>query len=455
MGFINEYGNIKYIVERGQNLAKIASELVLRRNEKIGEGQLADVKEDFRDTDNYKVRQAIAKSLAKSNNISDPNKIKIDQVIDVPDRFDVETFDQSIFASPVQATERQGNSSKPNFILSKQGGNVLLAVPEGGDNWLQVAIFLRDNRGENNLIDLKGLKEGESIQPLLKGFYGEVPPEAGSQLNLTDFFRAVNKDGRVKGKVERQASTEQTAPETKNRSNIVEPFSDDTRLARFDQPVLSSGQNPNNAVTKKLTATVQHRLEQRGLYRGPVNGIFDEATKAAVIKFQNFVGTDADGSVGRLTYAQLDQAPPQPILSNGKKASILISLKDEKLLVYNKQGEPVFQCAIGWSREDRTDERWGRTGTGERKIAEVLRRSEGQLDEIEAKLRWDKGAFGDILFDLKDIDGSDVYDELHGSGDPRGSSHGCMRVRNSDIREITRLLGEPTGKFIKIVNDLR
>ncbi|MDZ7957351.1 MAG: peptidoglycan-binding domain-containing protein [Aulosira sp. DedQUE10] len=45
----------------------------------------------------------------------------------------------------------------------------------------------------------------------------------------------------------------------------------------------------------------QNFLKQQGLYTGNVNGVFDNQTRSAVIKFQKSKGLRGDGIIGRRT----------------------------------------------------------------------------------------------------------------------------------------------------------
>lgn len=51
--------------------------------------------------------------------------------------------------------------------------------------------------------------------------------------------------------------------------------------------------------------TVQNSLKQQGFYTGSVNGVFDNKTRAAAIKFQKSKGLRADGIIGHRTLAAL------------------------------------------------------------------------------------------------------------------------------------------------------
>jgi peptidoglycan hydrolase-like protein with peptidoglycan-binding domain len=74
----------------------------------------------------------------------------------------------------------------------------------------------------------------------------------------------------------------------------------------------------SNSVAKRSTGTVltvgsrgetvktaQNSLKQQGFYTASVNGVFDNKTRAAVIKFQKSKGLRADGIIGHRTLAAL------------------------------------------------------------------------------------------------------------------------------------------------------
>lgn len=65
---------------------------------------------------------------------------------------------------------------------------------------------------------------------------------------------------------------------------------------------------------------VQRRLKQWGYYQGAVDGIFGSGTREAVIYFQRKNGLQADGIVGKATYAALGMNDSYNVL-NGQRPS--------------------------------------------------------------------------------------------------------------------------------------
>ncbi|MBW4467683.1 MAG: peptidoglycan-binding protein [Pegethrix bostrychoides GSE-TBD4-15B] len=65
------------------------------------------------------------------------------------------------------------------------------------------------------------------------------------------------------------------------------------------------------ASTGGEVSALQQQLVQLGYYNGAVNGVFDDATQAAIMRFQRDRGLAVDGIVGSATESALYQAPAQ------------------------------------------------------------------------------------------------------------------------------------------------
>jgi len=58
----------------------------------------------------------------------------------------------------------------------------------------------------------------------------------------------------------------------------------------------------------EITSQLQADLAELGFYEGPISGVYDDATEAAVRAFQEFAGIGVDGVVGPQTAAAIDVA---------------------------------------------------------------------------------------------------------------------------------------------------
>ncbi|HEY9885662.1 MAG TPA: peptidoglycan-binding protein, partial [Vampirovibrionales bacterium] len=383
----------------------------------------------------------------------DVTDIKVGQEIDVADESDFQNFSYASTPSGLSNSRTSSNTSAGTFGNDQLTGNI--TTGRGRVNNQSVVALLQQklralNFNPGTVDGVFGSQTEAAVIEFQRQYNLTVDGLAGTQTySKLDELSAAVQVGSV------------SSPPSSSSSSITN-FPDNLMLGLKGHPTLGVGRDND----PKLVATIQRRLKAKGISPGTVDGVFGSQTEAAVKKFQKLVGTDVDGNVGQLTYSQLDPAPQQPTV-NSIKPSIVIGLKNEKLIVYGKSGEQVFQSSIGWSGENaingyhKTKEdgssRWHRTQTGLKRIDGIL---EGEALKDIASSQWDsQNVFGDMLYNLTNFDGSQSVDELHGSDYPRGRSHGCIRVRNSDIATINTKLKERWGKdpvdhHVYIVDDL-
>ena len=74
------------------------------------------------------------------------------------------------------------------------------------------------------------------------------------------------------------------------------------------QPSFGQAQTPNNA--NEQVRTAQQQLRAAGLYNGPVDGVMDPDTRAAIARFQQQNGLQATQSLDQQTLARLMSSQP-------------------------------------------------------------------------------------------------------------------------------------------------
>jgi peptidoglycan hydrolase-like protein with peptidoglycan-binding domain len=96
-----------------------------------------------------------------------------------------------------------------------------------------------------------------------------------------------------------QNSATSTSPQTQPQQNATQM-----------QPQPSSGQAqmPNNA--NEQVRTAQQQLRTAGLYNGPVDGVMDPDTRAALARFQQQNGLQQTQSLDQQTLARLMSSQP-------------------------------------------------------------------------------------------------------------------------------------------------
>jgi N-acetylmuramoyl-L-alanine amidase len=108
--------------------------------------------------------------------------------------------------------------------------------------------------------------------------------------------------------------------------------------------VVNSATSPEKVVAVASPSeirAVQQRLSEFGYYYGAANGIYDEATKQAVIKFQRAYGLNAEGYIGPLT---LDMLGISTYSQGGGNSDLYLLAK---CIFSEARGEPyVGQVAV-------------------------------------------------------------------------------------------------------------
>ena len=123
---------------------------------------------------------------------------------------------------------------------------------------------------------------------------------------------------------------------------------EDLPILTPERPVIRKGD------TGQYVQVLQMMLRLLGYYHGPINAVFDENTRQAVIKFQRENNLTADGVVGPDTWAALDAAisslPPgtsgRPTLRPGTTGRFVRELKEilTTLGYYNGPIDQVFDA---------------------------------------------------------------------------------------------------------------
>ncbi|NPV92736.1 MAG: L,D-transpeptidase family protein [Firmicutes bacterium] len=172
-------------------------------------------------------------------------------------------------------------------------------------------------------------------------------------------------------------------------------------------------------------ATVQGRLRTLGIYRGAVNGTFDQATDTAVREFQRRNGLDADGVVGPETYSLL-----LPGTTGGRSDHSIAIDVDRKILTLRGPGGRFiknYPVAVGTPATPTPVGNWN-----------IVQKSEN----------WG-GGFGARWMGLNVPWGS--YG-IHGTNNPASigtaASHGCIRMHNEDVIEVYNQV--PLGTPVRI-----
>lgn len=194
-------------------------------------------------------------------------------------------------------------------------------------------------------------------------------------------------------------------------------------------PSIASAQasDKQTSLTRAHTREAERLLSNLGYWTGPVDGLFDTATRSALIAFQKWEGRPV---TGRLTLDELEaiRTSASPVARDRGYAHVEVDLDRQVLLLVNDRGGVrVLPVSTGTGKAF-VDE--GRTS-----IAYTPR---GRFLVYRKGVGWEKGPLGSVYYP-NDISGGV---SIHGSGNvpAEPASHGCIRIPMFAAREVSKLL---------------
>jgi peptidoglycan hydrolase-like protein with peptidoglycan-binding domain len=179
----------------------------------------------------------------------------------------------------------------------------------------------------------------------------------------------------------------------------------------------------------------EQRLSDIGYWTGPVDGVLDPATRAALIAFQKYSGRNI---TGELTLDELEairsSAPPK--VRDGGYEHVEIDLDRQVLLLVNDVGAVKVLPVSTGSGENFIDE-------GETSVAYTPR---GRFIVYNKKVGWEYGPLGSLYY-ANYISGGVA---IHGSRNVPNQpvSHGCIRIPLFTARELSKLM--PLGTIVLV-----
>jgi peptidoglycan hydrolase-like protein with peptidoglycan-binding domain len=198
-------------------------------------------------------------------------------------------------------------------------------------------------------------------------------------------------------------------------------------------------QGGQTSLTRTETREAERRLSELGYWTGAVDGVFDPATRSALIAFQKWEGRPI---TGELTLAELGaiRAGAAPKARDSGYAHIEVDLDRQVLLVVNDDDSVrVLPVATG-NEKQFVDE-------GEQSIAHTPR---GRFVVYEKEFGWHTGSLGAVYY-ANFISGGVA---IHGSRNVpiQPASHGCIRVPLFAAREVSKLL--PVGMIVLVYDQV-
>jgi hypothetical protein len=189
------------------------------------------------------------------------------------------------------------------------------------------------------------------------------------------------------------------------------------------------------ALARVQIREAEQRLSELGYWTGPVDGVFDTGSQAALIAFQKWEGRTVDG---RLTRDEVEaiRTAEVPRARDAGYAHVEVDLDRQVLLLINQSGDVrVLPVSTGNGKEFVSD--------GQTSIAYTPR---GRFVVYDKTFGWEDGALGSVFY-ANYISGGVA---IHGyeSVPTRPASHGCIRIPMFAAREVSRLL--PLGTIVLV-----
>jgi len=206
-------------------------------------------------------------------------------------------------------------------------------------------------------------------------------------------------------------------------------------------PALAIAQQPGGRppLTRAEVKEAERELSELGYWTGAVDGVFDPATRSALIAFQKWEGRPV---TGELTLAELEaiRAGAAPKARDSGYAHIEVDLDRQVLLVVNDD-DSVRVLPVATGNE------MSFVAEGQESIAHTPR---GRFVVYEKEFGWHTGSLGAVYY-ANFISGGVA---IHGSRSVPNTpaSHGCIRVPMFAARQVSKLL--PVGTIVLVYDQV-
>ena len=192
------------------------------------------------------------------------------------------------------------------------------------------------------------------------------------------------------------------------------------------------GRPPNRAEVKQA----ERRLAEMGYWTGPVDGVFDDRSRMALITFQKWEGRRLTGRLTRQEFnAVIDATSPRPRDPGYKHVEV--DLDRQVLLLSDEQGLTIRMLPVSTGSGRRYDEK------GIRGLAYTPR---GRFRIYNKLAGWRKSNLGLLFYPNYFSDGLAIHGNPSVPSQPR--SHGCIRIPMFASQQISSAL--PIGTILLI-----
>lgn len=190
---------------------------------------------------------------------------------------------------------------------------------------------------------------------------------------------------------------------------------------------LATAQERRAALTRAQVKEAERRLADMGYWTGAVDGLFDPATRAALISFQKWEGRSLTGQFTSDEFDAIRTAATPKARDEGYE-HVEVDLDRQVLLLVDDGGNVrVLPVSTGNGKEFFYD--------GQTSIAYTPR---GRFVVYEKGVGWENNVPGSMYYPNYISGGIAIHGSLSVPSQP--ASHGCIRIPMFAAREVSKLL---------------
>lgn len=181
------------------------------------------------------------------------------------------------------------------------------------------------------------------------------------------------------------------------------------------------------SLTRAEVRVAERRLSDLGYWTGPVDGVFDEGTRSALIAFQKWEGRSVTGKLTREELQAMKTAVA-PAPRDGGYEHVEVDVDRQVLMLVGDDGRiRVLPVSTGNDKQF--------LDQGQMSVAYTPR---GRFVVYDKTYGWENGDLGSVYYANYISGGVAIHGYLSVPTTP--ASHGCIRIPMFAAREVSRLL---------------
>ena len=213
-------------------------------------------------------------------------------------------------------------------------------------------------------------------------------------------------------------------------------------LLLISTPTIATAQQrvkQDAGLTRAQTREAERRLSDLGYWTGAVDGLFDPATRSALIAFQKWEGRPITGQL-TIDECEAIRSSASPKARELGYEHVEVDLDRQVLLMVNDEGGVRVLPVSTGNGKSFIDE-------GQNSIAYTPR---GRFVVYDKEVGWQTGSLGSVYYANYISGGVAIHGSRNVPTEP--ASHGCIRIPMFAAREMSKLL--PVGTIVLVYDKI-